>query len=108
MAQDVDKAEALFTSACAEKEVSGCNGLALVPVARAGWPDKWEAIKKSLETKCKANDAAACYSLAIVLETGQGKLPADMPRAKELLKKACDGKNAGACLEKDRLDRQGT
>ena len=97
VARDLDKAEALFKTTCAEKSGAGCNGFALIEVARAGgWPDKADAIKKAYEARCKANDAAACYTLALLLDDG--------PRARDALKKACDAKNVGACLEKERRD----
>ncbi|HEX7601283.1 MAG TPA: tetratricopeptide repeat protein [Polyangiaceae bacterium] len=97
VARDLDKAEALFKATCVERSVAACNGLALIEVARSGgWPDKADAIKKAYEARCKANDAAACYTLALLLEDG--------PRAKDALKKACDAKNVGACLEKERRE----
>ena len=108
VAQDLDKAEALFKAACAEKSAFGCNDLAMVAITHDGWPDKGDAIKKSLEARCKANDAAACYTLAVVLETGRGgTISADPVRAKDLLKKACDGGSVGGCLEKARVEREG-
>jgi TPR repeat protein len=92
---DPARAAALYTQGCDKGDKSGC--------ARFGWLQaRGEGMAKdeargmgTLDRLCGEGFMEACTQLA-VLHAGQ-QTKADIARAKELLKKACDGGDTEAC-----------
>ena len=92
---------AVGTAACGDSSDDGGNNTSSgsTPEASAGNAD---TVILGTTDKVAALDPAACYDLAIALQTGQGVKP-DPARALALFKQACTAGQQEAC---DRARRQ--
>jgi hypothetical protein len=92
VAKDTTGAIPLLEKACSGGDPAGCNDLGL---ARSLSGDHGGA-KKYFEMSCNAKSQLGCLGLGMLYKDGKG-VAKDPGKAKELFKKACDGKVAAAC-----------
>jgi len=92
---DPGKAAALYKQGCGKGDKSGCARFAWLQARGEGLAKDEAAGIGALDSLCAEGFMEACTQLA-VLHAGQ-QTKAGIARAKELLKKACDGGDAEAC-----------
>ena len=92
VARDTEGAIPALTRACDAGDAPGCNDLGL---ARSLAGDHGGAMKY-FQMACNAKSQLGCLGLGMIHRDGKG-VPKDPAKAKELFKKACDGKVAAAC-----------
>lgn len=92
---DVAKAAPLYQQSCDKGDRQGCARFAWLQVRGEGVPKDEAAGMAALDRICSEGVMESCTQLAVLhagKQTSEG-----MARARELLKKACDGRDAEAC-----------
>lgn len=98
-----ERAEQFYLLACALGAPSGCMRVgdrASSEAARNAW---YQRAGEMYEAWCMAGDPAGCSAIANWLYDGMYGMTRDMPRAAELLAKACLGGLASACFRSSRM-----
>jgi len=92
---DMAKAAAFYQQACERKDQAGCARFAWLQARGEGAPKDEAAGMAALDRLCSEGFLEACTQLGVLhagKQTSEG-----MARARELLKKACDGRDPEAC-----------
>ncbi|MFO0614082.1 MAG: tetratricopeptide repeat protein [Polyangiaceae bacterium] len=87
------RAVTLYESACAKGNALGCMHVGAFLVSHE--PPKFVLALEAYAKACELGEATGCYEAAELLVSGD--VPADAPRAKALLKRACAANVEGAC-----------
>ena len=86
----------LFTRACADGWINGCERLARAHILGEGTPRDPARAATSFQRACEIGSAAACSNLGLMHHRGDG-IPQDTARGLSYLQRACDLKFANAC-----------
>jgi TPR repeat protein len=92
---DLTRAAAFYQQSCEKKDQAGCVRFAWLQARGEGVPKDEAGGMAALDRICSEGFLEACTQLGVL---HAGRQTSDgMARARELLKKACDGKDAEAC-----------
>jgi TPR repeat protein len=92
VSKDTNAATPLLEKACTGGDPAGCNDLGLARSLSGDAP----GAAKYFQMACNAKTQLGCLGLGTLYRDGKG-VAKDPAKAKDLFKKACDGKVAAAC-----------